>query len=142
MRVRVTGVVVENDRILLLNQDTDSGRSFSLPGGKLEEGETLAEALVREMKEETGLDVEPGRLLYVCDHLPAQVVHMTFEARRTGGTIGDLAEGADATPIRGVEFVPVTQLASLGFSDRFADIVTAGFPGAGSYMGPKSAIGL
>lgn len=53
-------------------------------------------ALVREMKEETGLDVEPGRLLYVCDHLPGDgthVVHMTFEARRTGGMVGDIAPG-------------------------------------------------
>jgi ADP-ribose pyrophosphatase YjhB (NUDIX family) len=142
MRIRVTGVVIEDGRILLLNQDTDSGRAWSLPGGKLEEGETLAEALIREMKEETGLDIEPGRLLYVCDHLPAQVVHMTFEARRTGGTVGDIAAGADTTPIRGVEFVPVPRLPALGFSDRFTALVTAGFPGAGSYMGPKSAIGL
>ena len=88
MRVRVTGIVIEDGRLLLLNQDTpNTGRSWSLPGGKLEEGETLAGALVREMKEETGLDVEPGRLLYVCDHLPGDgthVVHMTFEARRDG----------------------------------------------------------
>jgi ADP-ribose pyrophosphatase YjhB (NUDIX family) len=138
----VTGIVVEDGRILLLNQDADAGRSWSLPGGKLEDGETLAEALVREMKEETGLDVEPGRLLYVCDNLPTQVVHMTFEARRTGGTVGDIAAGADTTPIRGVEFVPVPKLRGLGFSDRFTELVTAGFPGAGSYMGPKSAIGL
>ncbi|HEX8008940.1 MAG TPA: NUDIX hydrolase [Trebonia sp.] len=145
MRVRVTGIVIEDGRLLLLNQDTDTGRSWSLPGGKLEDGETLAEALVREMKEETGLDVEPGRFLYVCDHMPGNgthVVHMTFEARRTGGTVGDIAAGADTTPIRGVEFVPFSKLSALGFSDRFAELVTAGFPGAGSYMGPKSAIGL
>ena len=142
MRVRVTEVVIEDGHILLLNQDTDSGRSWSLPGGKLEDGETLAEAFIREMKEETGLDVEPGRLLYVCDHLPAQVVHITFEGRRTGGTVGDIAPGADTTPIRGVEFVPVSKLPSLGFSERFAELVMAGFPGVGSYMGPKSAIGL
>ena len=138
----MTGVVVEDGRILLLNQDTDAGRSWSLPGGKLEAGETLAQALVREMKEETGLDVLPGRLLYVCDHVPAEVVHMTFEARRTGGTLGDVMAGADTTPIRGVDFVPVAKLPELGFSERFAELVTAGFPGAGSYMGPKSAIGL
>jgi ADP-ribose pyrophosphatase YjhB (NUDIX family) len=142
MRVRVTGVVVEDGRILLLNQDTDTGRPWSLPGGKLEAGETLAQALVREMREETGLDIEPGRLLYVCDHVPAEVVHMTFEARRTGGTLGDVMAGADTTPIRGVEFVPVAKLPELGFSERFAELVTAGFPGTGSYMGPKSAIGL
>jgi ADP-ribose pyrophosphatase YjhB (NUDIX family) len=138
----VTGVVVEDGRILLLNQDTDAGRSWSLPGGKLEAGETLAQALAREMKEETGLDVLPGRLLYVCDHVPAEVVHMTFEARRTGGTLGDVMAGADTTPIRGVDFVPVAKLPELGFSQQFAELVTAGFPGAGSYMGPKSAIGL
>jgi hypothetical protein len=67
---------------------------------------------------------------------------MTFEARRTGGTAGDITSAADTTPIRGVEFVPVPKLTSLGFSGRFAEPVTAGFPGAGSYMGPKSAIGL
>ena len=50
--VRVTGVVIEDDMILLLDQDTDTGRSWSLPGGKVEPGETLAEALVREMREE------------------------------------------------------------------------------------------
>jgi ADP-ribose pyrophosphatase YjhB (NUDIX family) len=142
VRVRVTGVVIEDGRILLLNQDADEGRAWSLPGGKLEDGETLAGALVREMKEETGLDVVPGRLLYVCDHLAADVVHLTFEARRTGGTIGGIAAGADTTVIRGVEFVPLAKLPGLGFSDRFAALAMGGFPGAGSYMGPKSAIGL
>jgi ADP-ribose pyrophosphatase YjhB (NUDIX family) len=143
MRVRVTGIVIEDGRILLLNQDVPgTGRSWSLPGGKLEDGETLAEALVREMKEETGLDVDLGRLLYVCDCPPSQVVHMTFEARRTGGTVGGIAASADTTPIRSVEFVPFSELTSLGFSERFTELAAAGFPGAGSYMGPKSAIGL
>ena len=145
MHVRVTGVVIEDGRILLLNQDTDAGRSWSLPGGKVEKGETLAEALVREMREETGLDVEPGRLLYVCDYLPGNgthVVHLTFEARRSGGTVGDVAAGLDTRPIRGVEFVKFADLPSLGFGARFAELAMAGFPGAGSYMGPKASIGL
>lgn len=145
MQVRVTGVVIEDDRILLLNQDTDAGRSWSLPGGKVEEGETLAAALVREMREETGLDVEPGRLLYVCDYLPGggtHVVHLTFEAMRSGGTQGAVTAGLDTRPIRGVEFVKIADLPTLGFGARFAELAMAGFPGAGSYMGAKASIGL
>lgn len=141
----MTGVVIEDDGILLLNQDTDTGRSWSLPGGKVEEGETIHDALVREMREETGLDVEPGRLLYVCDHLPGEgthVVHLTFEARRTGGIAGKVAAGLDTRPIRGVGFVKIGDLPSLGFGVRFAQLASDGFPGAGSYMGAKASIGL
>ncbi|MBT0768552.1 NUDIX hydrolase [Kineosporia sp. J2-2] len=146
MDIRVTGILTDDQgRLLLLDQDTDSGRSWSLPGGKVELGETLAGALVREMREETGLVVEPDRLLYVCDYLPGgdkHVVHMTFETQRTGGDVGDVTVGADTSPIRGVQFVPVADLASYGFSERFRELAEAGWPQAGSYMGPKSAIGL
>ncbi|HET9898969.1 MAG TPA: NUDIX domain-containing protein [Streptosporangiaceae bacterium] len=47
MHVRVTGVVIEDDRILLLNQDTDTGRSWSLPGGKVEDGQAQQQAEFR-----------------------------------------------------------------------------------------------
>ncbi len=145
VKIRVTGVVIEDGRILLLDQDTDAARSWSLPGGKVEEGESLAAALVREMREETGLEVEPGRLLYVCDHLPSDgvhLVHVTFEARRTGGRLGAVTSGVDTRPIRGVEFVRLAELPTLGFSERFTALACQGFPGAGSYMGAKACIGL
>ncbi|MFI9582241.1 NUDIX domain-containing protein [Streptomyces sp. NPDC052236] len=142
MHTRVTGIVIEGGQILMLDQDTDESRSWSLPGGKVEDGESLDEALVREMREETGLDVEVGRLLYVCDHMKAHVVHITFEARRIGGQIGAVTEGADTRPIRKVAFVALGDLPSLGFSERFVKLCRDSFPGAGSYLGPKSAIGL
>ncbi|GAA2209689.1 hypothetical protein GCM10009850_051480 [Nonomuraea monospora] len=86
------------------------------------------------MREETGLQVRVGRLLYICDHLPVNVVHLTFKVTRVCGVVGDVTAGADTRPIDEVEFVR--------FSERFTHLAQAGFPEAGSYMGPKTTIGL
>lgn len=142
MDVRVTAVVIEDDRILLLDQDTEGDRSWSLPGGKVEPGETIEEALEREIAEETGLQIRVGDLLYVCDVVEAHVIHLTFECRQVGGRLGSVKAGADSRPIRAVEFVKLADLPSLGFSARFVELARTGWPDAGSYMGPKSNIGL
>lgn len=142
MKIRVTGVCIEAGRILLLDQDTDGPRSWSLPGGIVEDGETLVEALVREMREETGTLVEIGRLLYVCDHPAANVLHVSFAVTRAGGTLGASLAGADSRPIRDVTFVDLDKLNELGFTERFVQLCHLGFPHAGSYMGLKAAIGL
>jgi 8-oxo-dGTP pyrophosphatase MutT (NUDIX family) len=59
-KVRVTGILVENKRILLLEQKVTDSRQWSLPGGALEVGETMEQCMIREMKEETGLDIVVG----------------------------------------------------------------------------------
>jgi ADP-ribose pyrophosphatase YjhB (NUDIX family) len=144
VQVRVTGVLVEGDEILLLDQDAGPERAWSLPGGKVGDEEPLAEALIREMVEETGLVVEVGEMLYVCDHVGpgGPVLHITFRVSRVAGILGDIATNADTTPIRGVAFVPIVDLVSKGFSPTFQRLAAAGFPNAGRYMGPKATIGL
>lgn len=142
MNVRVTAIVIEDGQILLLDQDTESDRSWSLPGGKVEPGETLHEALVREVREETGVEVRVGDLLYVCDVTAANVVHLTFVCEQVGGELGAFTPGVDSRPIRSVEFVKLAELPALGFSQTFVDLAEAGWPGAGSYMGAKANIGL
>lgn len=60
------GVAVKDGRILLCK--AKGGSSTYLPGGHIELGETGREALVREMKEETGLDSVAGRFLGVVEN--------------------------------------------------------------------------
>jgi ADP-ribose pyrophosphatase YjhB (NUDIX family) len=97
----------------------------------------------RGMREETGVDVEIGRLLCLCDHTAADVHDITFEVLRVGGTLGAVACGVDTRAIRGVEFVELEKLTGLGFGDRFVRLCRSGFPYAGSYMGgAKANIGL
>jgi len=61
----VGAVVIDGQgRLLMIKRGRDPGAGlWSIPGGRIEPGETDAEALVREMLEETSLTVEVGRLL-------------------------------------------------------------------------------
>jgi 8-oxo-dGTP diphosphatase len=61
-------IPVENKGIVLVKHD-DQPPFWLFPGGGVESSETLIEAGVREVKEETGLDVEIGSLLYVRDSI-------------------------------------------------------------------------
>jgi ADP-ribose pyrophosphatase YjhB (NUDIX family) len=68
--VGVGGVAFVGGRVLLVKRRFEplAGR-WSLPGGALEVGETLAEGLAREMEEETGLDVDVGPVVDVFDRI-------------------------------------------------------------------------
>jgi len=64
MRLRVTLFIFHEDEILLIKRLRNGRSYFVIPGGGVEAGETLAQAAIREAKEETSLDVELGPLLY------------------------------------------------------------------------------
>ena len=68
--VGVGAVVVDRGRVLLVRRGTEPLRGqWSLPGGLVEVGEALTDAIVREVKEETGLDVKPVELIELIDRI-------------------------------------------------------------------------
>jgi len=71
--VGVGGVVVHDGRVVLIRRGKQplKGR-WSVPGGSVEIGETLEQAVVRELREETGLEVRPVSFLTVFDRIERQ----------------------------------------------------------------------
>jgi ADP-ribose pyrophosphatase YjhB (NUDIX family) len=109
-------------RLLMIKRGHDPGAGlWSIPGGRIEPGETDAEALVREMIEETGLTVEVGRLIGRVQRpgLNGAVIDIRdYAATVTGGT---LRPGDDAA---GARWVAPAELESLDITEGLIDALT------------------
>lgn len=106
--VGVGAVIVQGGRVLLVQRGTEPAKGrWSIPGGLIEVGEMLHEALVREVREETGLEVEPLELVELLDRIFREGERVRYHyviadylCRVTGGT---LKAASDADAVRWVE---------------------------------------
>jgi 8-oxo-dGTP diphosphatase len=106
--VGVGAVVVKEGRVLLIRRGNEpmKGR-WSLPGGMLELGESLTDGVVREVREETGLIVEPVELIELLDRIYREDERVRYHyviadylCREVGGA---LLAASDADAARWVE---------------------------------------
>ncbi len=68
--VGVGAIILDGDKILLEKRKNSPGKGkWSVPGGLVELGERIEQATIREVKEETGLDVHEPRLVDIVDHI-------------------------------------------------------------------------
>ncbi|GAY13253.1 ADP-ribose pyrophosphatase [Pseudonocardia sp. N23] len=89
--------------MLLVQRTNEPGAGlWSVPGGRVESGETDAEALVRELAEETGLVVEPGPLVGRVRRGDYDIAD--YSARAIGGTLRAGDDAADARWVDAAEF--------------------------------------
>ena len=114
--VATSAVVTDDAGRILLQRRTDSG-NWALPGGGMEMNESLADSVVREVKEETGLDVEvtglvgtytdPRHIIAYTDGEVRRQFNICYTARVVGG---QLAISDESTELR---FIDPAELDSL-----------------------------
>ena len=88
MKVRPSAIIIENNHLLLLRYNYGGNDVFALPGGNIDTGETLTQALQRELSEELGIEAEISELLFVGEViLPTQkdTLHCCFATKIIAG---------------------------------------------------------
>lgn len=119
--VCVGAVVVVDDELLVIRRGHGPGAGeWSIPGGRVEAGETLAEAVVREVAEETGLEAVCGSLIGYVEriHDDRHFVILDFHATVLEGD--QPRAGDDAVEAR---WVPLADVAELRLVDGLAEFL-------------------
>ena len=123
-------LIFDGGRILLVERGKEPLKGhWSLPGGVLETGETLAQGLIREVREETGLEVEPAAMLEIFERIIRDAqgaaeyhyVLIDYICRVTGGK---LQAADDASR---VEWVPQESLPDYQITAGTLPVIEKGF---------------
>jgi 8-oxo-dGTP diphosphatase len=126
--VPCVGVVcLRGEEVLLIRRGKPPRQGeWSIPGGRMEWGETVSAAALRELAEETGVSAELLGLIEVLDHISehGHAVLIDFAARWTGG---EPVAGDDAAEARFVPFEQACALVSWSETERIIRLAAERF---------------
>jgi 8-oxo-dGTP diphosphatase len=117
-QVAVGAVVIRDNELLMVKRGREPARGlWSIPGGRLERGEYLSDAVRREVKEETGLEVEVADLLGLFEVVgdPHYVIldYLASPIKESDPSAGD-----DVDEVR---WVPLNEIANLDCTPRLVE---------------------
>lgn len=147
IRTAARAVIIHDGKLLLVKMQDRRGVFYILPGGGQRPGETLEQAVERECQEETGCQVEVGKLLYIREyigknhtfsksHRRFHQLEAVFEARITSRDNFGTGSENDKKQI-GLSWIPVTELPHIEFYPKHVrDIIKDGqIEAANLYLG-------
>jgi 8-oxo-dGTP diphosphatase len=128
--VGVGAVIIQGDQVLLVQRGNEPGRGqWGIPGGAIELGEPLRQAIQREVQEECGLEIEVGPVIEAVD----VIVHDEAGRIRFHYVVVDLlaeAVGGRLTPgsdILAARWVKADEFAQLNLSERVVKVLRKAF---------------
>jgi|SRR5579872_294807 len=122
----VAGVIIENENDeILLTLSTKWGDKWVLPGGHIEPGEKIIDAMVRETKEETGFVINPvgifnwGEVIGSKDfHRPAHFIYFDVYGKVIGGSLQ-----LDKTELTASQWISPQNALSLNLADSYKETI-------------------
>ncbi|SRR6266496_4284390 len=120
--VSVAAIITDDHGRALLIQRRDNHR-WEPPGGVLELDETIEEGLRREVREETGLDIEPGQLTGIYKNMTRGIIALVFRCKITGGTLTTTEE---ATAFRWASDRDIREIVGEVYAIRVLDALSPG----------------
>ena len=111
-------LIQDGNRVLLQNRVKYDWKGYTLPGGHVEAGESFVDAVVREMKEETGLSIKNPRIVGI-KHFPMEngrYIVLLFKATEFEGTVASSEEGE-------MEWISLDDLSAINVVEDFHDLM-------------------
>ena len=114
-------MIVEDDALLMIRRANEPGAGrWSLPGGRVDWGETLAHAVVREVLEETGVECVIGELLGWVERITEEFHYVIFDFVAQPLSFEDPVAGDDALE---VAWVPLNEVDQLDLVEGLAEFL-------------------
>ena len=88
-------IIIEDDKMLVMHRNKHGSEYYTLVGGRIQDNETPEQALVREVKEETGLDVTAAKLVFTEEYdepYNSQYIYLCQIAPHGNVAIGEASE--------------------------------------------------
>ena len=115
-RVRVAGILIENNKILLIEHKKNDKKYWLIPGGGVDWGESTAEALIREYKEETNLDVTVDKFLFLSETIAPDkekhVINLYFKVKKDENSKAEMILG-DEINLNDLRFVSKDEIENI-----------------------------
>ncbi len=118
VELTVLCLVQDGSRILLQNRVKEDWKGYTFPGGHVETGESFVDAVIREMKEETGLEIIKPKLVGIKQFpiTKGRYIVLLFKATEFNGTVTSSDEGE-------MEWIDIEDLSKINAVEDFNDLL-------------------